>query len=332
MATSEQFTVKKRSIQIALAAAFILAVADNIYKSLENITYIERQKCIINKFLPKVGFIFFEYFVELTLVVFLGVFIAALLEKYFLRFRRFYPSNTITSFIYASILPVCACTTIPIIKTMQEKMSVRAIITFIVAAPLLNPYIITLSFSVLGAEYAILRIVSSFVLSVSAGYVIEFFYNKEALKLENLQGCSDSSCPVNEGDIYLKTWEIFKSVVPYLFAGGIVGAVLEIVMPKSTVLSSMISNSILSNIIIILIGVPLYFCNGTDVLLLRPLLCSGIYVGTGIAFSLTSTAICITSIFMLLKFMGKKLTGILVVHIFIVTLMISQVINYFFKP
>ncbi len=291
----------------------------------------DRSRCIIYKALPKIGFLIFEYFIELTVLVFIGIFLATWLERYFMKFKRFFPSNPVTSFVYGSILPVCACSAIPIVKTMQEKMGMKTVITFIVAAPLLNPYIVMLSFSVLGAKYAGLRIVSSFVLAVSAGYVVDLFHQKDPVNAGPLSGCRSGSCALEENDIYLKTYDIFKSVLPYLIIGGGIGAGLELALPKSLDLSSMIDDSLLGNMALIIIGVPFYFCNGTDVLLLRPLLCSGIHTGTGIAFSLTSTAICITSIFMLFKFMGKRLTAVLIIHIIVVTLIISQGIKLIFQ-
>jgi len=322
---------KKASIKTALAVSFILVIADYIYMTVNKISYLEREKCIIYQLLPDAGFIFFEYFVELAIMVFIGIFIATLLEKYFSRFGKFYPANTFTAFLYASALPVCACTAIPIIETMKDKMSMKSIIAFIVAAPLLNPYIIMLSFSVLGAEYALLRIASSFVLAVSAGYTVDFFCGNESLNPENLRTCNAASCSMAGNDVYIKTWDIFKSIIPYLMAGGLIGAAIELLLPGSMSLPSLVNDSLISNIILILAGIPFYFCNGTDVLLLKPLLCSGILTGTGIAFSLTSTAICITSMFMLFRFMGKRLTFILIAHIFVITLVISQVINIFLR-
>ena len=322
---------KKRTVQISLALSFAFFIADYIYKVANDITYLNRDKCIVNRLLPKIGFILFEYFIELTVVVFIGIFIATLLEKYFIKYGKFFPSNVVTAFLYASLLPVCACTAIPLVRTMQEKMNIRTIITFIIAAPLLNPYIVMLSFSVLGSEYGILRIVSSFILAVFAGYVVEFFYKRESFAVSNLRVCEANKCHITNNDLYLKTWAIFRSVVPYLLAGGLIGTTIEVFLPKTNALEPFIDNSLLSNIVLIIFGIPFYFCNGTDVLLLRPLLCSGIYTGTGIAFSLTSTAICITSILMLFKFMGKRLTFILIGHVFVVTLIISQAINLVIK-
>jgi uncharacterized membrane protein YraQ (UPF0718 family) len=78
----------------------------------------------------------------------------------------------------------------------------------------------------------------------------------------------------------------------------------------------------------ILIGVPLYFCNGAEVLFLRPLLNHGFPVGTGVAFSLTSTAICTTSVAMLLRMIGVKLTLILIVCVISISLGLALIMNY----
>ncbi len=319
---------KIAAIKTALALFFLFLLSDFIYKTIQNINYLNRSKCFVYKFFPKVGFLFFEYFVELSILVFIGVFVATLLEKYFMRYKKFFPANPITAFIYASMLPVCACAAIPMLKTMQEKMKLRTLVTFLVAAPLLNPYIILLSVSALGVTYGILRVVASFILAVSAGYMLDFFHEKNTIKAENLNICNTSACMQN--DIYLKTCSIFKSIIPYLVIGGLIAIGIDLASSKAMSLASMINNSFFGNLMVVIIGIPFYFCNGTDVLLLKPLLCSGVSVGTGIAFSLTSTAICITSILLLFKFMGKRLTFLLIGHIIAVALLLSQTINSIF--
>jgi uncharacterized membrane protein YraQ (UPF0718 family) len=65
------------------------------------------------------------------------------------------------------------------------------------------------------------------------------------------------------------------------------------------------------------------------VLLLKPLTCSGLSIGTSLAFSLTSTSICITSILMLVQFMGRRATLVLMLHLVCTTYLISWVVNFF---
>ncbi len=314
-----------------MAVCLLFAAVDIIYKTVQDITYLNRTNCIIYRSLPRLGFLFFEYFIELTVFVFLGIFFAAVAEKYFQRFQFIFPKNPFSAFLYASAIPVCACAAIPFVETMQEKIKFRTIITFLVAAPLLNPYVIFLSFNVLGMKYGMLRIATSFILAVSAGYLLDVCNFKRAYPIERMALCQPGACNRYENDVFMRTYNIFKAIFPYLVIAGAIAIGLELISLKKISLDVLYKKSFVGSLTAIFFGIPLYLCNGADVLLLRPLLCSGVLLGSGIAFSLTANAICITSIFMLIKFIGKGLTIILISQIFIVTLLLSQLINLFFQ-
>lgn len=320
---------KRNLIKAFVIGVLLLLTADSIYKNVNNITFLNRDKCILYAILPKFWFLVYEYFFELTAIVIAGIFIAILLERWFSNFSRFYPKNPVTSFMYASLLPVCACTTIPLVQSMKEKLPFRTIITFIVSAPLLNPVIIMLSFSVIGYEYAILRIVSAFILAVSAGFVVELFYSKDTIgELTLLETCRKKSCSIGQGDVYLVSYELLKAILPYLLIAGGLGMAAEYIVPMKIIDEYNLSGNLAGIAVVVLIGLPLYFCNGADVLLLRPLMhFGGLPLGSAVAFSLTSTAVCISSLVMLYKFLGKRLTILLVTHILLVSLLLGLVIN-----
>ncbi|MGD2269591.1 MAG: permease [Desulfobacterales bacterium] len=319
--------LRRTAVKITLTFAALVVLVDLIYKVTQNISYADRSKCLVYRYLPELVFLFFEYFVELTILILLGIFVAVLIEKHFTKVKRFIPANPATAFIFASLLPVCACAVIPIIKIMQGKVKYRTLVTFLVAAPLLNPYILVLSISVLGITYGTLRIVSSFILAVSAGYALGFFFERLPLTEATRGICSRDTCRTIRHDVYQRTFYIFKSLLPYLIAGGLMAVGLDYFSSKSMGIVTKIGNNLLGNLLVIIIGTPFYFCNGSDVLLLRPLLCSGVSLGTGIAFSLTATSICITSIMMLIKFAGIRITLFLVCHIMVMTLFLSQLIR-----
>jgi len=313
-------------------------VIDLAYRSINDINYYTREKCILYRMLPKLGFLFYEYFIELLMIVVVGIYVAVLLESYFSKYRRFYPENTITAFLYASLLPVCACTAIPLIRSLKDKLRLRTVITFVVAAPLLSPYIIILSFSVIGVKYGILRIVSSFILAYFSGFVVEFFYKRESevglgsanacLSQAGCAACNNQGCTFQKPDIYVETYEVFKKIFPFLIIAGIIGIVLEYFAPANLLVGRIIPDNILGLVFATLVGMPIYFCNGAEVLFLRPLMhSSGFTLGTCIAFSLTSTSVCVTSFIMLIKFLGKKVALILLGYIIVVTLILGFVIN-----
>ena len=314
--------------------SILFFTADVVYKTVNNITYLNRENCILYRMLPKIGFLFFEYFIELFLIVVVGIFFAALLESMFVKYKRFYPNNTIAAFFYASLLPVCACTTIPLISAMKEKLPFRTIITFVVAAPLLSPYIIALSFSVLGVTYGVTRIFSAFLLAVISGFVMEFFLKKEELgRWIALSTCNPPDAYSERLDVYQKTFEVFKKVLPYLVVAGVAGVIIELAAPANFLKEYPVSNNVFGVMVVILAGIPIYLCHGAEVLLLRPLIHQGgLSLGTAMAFSLASTSVCITSFVMLIKFMGKRLSIILLANLIIFTLLIGVLLNLLIPP
>ncbi len=297
-----------------------LLLADFAYKTYFGITYHTREKCILYASLPRGLFLAYEFTVDLFMTVLIGIFVGTLLQKYFTKYKRLYPKNQLSAFLYASVIPVCSCSAIPMMGAMQGQLRLRTIITFVVAAPLLNPFILALSFTVLGNEYAILRIVSSLFLAVGTGYFAEMVAPKASIAdPEKLLSCtSNSTCTVPGKSIYAETFRIFRQLVPYLFIAGVISLAFEIFQPTELLEKLQLKEGPLSSAAFILIGMPLYFCNGADILFLQPLVnYGGLSMGTSIAFSLTSTAICISSFMMLLKYIGKKLT--LQISLFIMT-------------
>ncbi|MBN1212768.1 MAG: permease [candidate division Zixibacteria bacterium] len=318
-------------VRLLIYSSIILLSLDIVYQTYFGISVQNKEKCLLFSFLPRWLFIFYENVVELLIIVLVGIFVAGLLEKYFLKWRRFVPSNPTTAFLYASLIPVCSCGALPLIKTLENKIPFRTIITFVVAAPLLNPYIITVSLTVLGIQYTVLRIISSFILAVSAGYIADYFKNRTKNEFNViLTGCQTTvCCPRVTKDIYLSTYRIFKGILPYVILAGLLGAGMELFMPKHLFMNLNFQNNLLGTAMVILIGVPVYFCNGADVLFLKPFVThSQLPMGTAIVFSLTSTSICITSLVMLIKFIGKKMTFIILTGLVLMTFLLSGLIEF----
>lgn len=311
--------------------SLLMLVADTVYKYAFDISFMNRENCILYMYLPQWSFLIYEYFIELILVVIVGIFFAAVLEKHFTKLGRLMPTNSFTAFLYASVIPVCSCSVVPLIKTMHERIPFRVIITFIVAAPLLNPYIVMLSVTVLGVKYAIIRIICSLILAVATGFITEIFYKK--MKDNNIQlpeTCMiKSGCPMQKGTVFQNTWSSFKKIFPYIILAGMLGVGVELLLPGKIIASLDFSNNIIGTLLVILVGVPVYFCNGADVLFLQPLMHIGnLPLETAMAFSLTSTSVCITSLVLFAKFIGKRLTGIVLASIIVITLLLTILMGF----
>ncbi len=319
--------IKRRVIQTALALGALLWAADLAYRLIEDISYANREQCVLFRVLPRMGFIAYEYLFETIVIVFLSVFVAVMLGRWFSRFARFFPRNPIAAFFFGSLVPVCSCAAIPLISSMEGKLKFRTTMSFVLAAPLLSPQILVLSFSVLGPRYALLRIASSFVLVMITAFLLGALRRQsETLTPAAVAGC-DRSCQAASPDPYLAAYDLFKRVLPFLIAAGALGVLLEWVGPRRFLLGYTHVRGPLGILLMIGVGIPIYFCNGAEVLFLRPLMSHGFPMGTAIAVSLTSTAICLSSIAMLFRFMGRRLTVVLLGAVILITLSIALVLN-----
>lgn len=321
-------TLRRQLIRAAVIGSGLIWASDIIYKIVNDVSYVNRERCILYKSLPRIGFVVFEYFFETLVIVFVGIFLAVLLSRWFLRFQRFYPRNPVTAFLSASVIPVCACALIPLLSAMKGKMKFATTMSFVLTAPLLSPYILILSFSVLGITYGMLRIASAFILVMITAFILGSLQrNDVSLEMAGAgDGCA-KTCGAQEGDVYLETFKIFKSLLLPLLIGGAIGVLLEYLGPRAFLLNGRAGRGVAGVLAWILIGAPLYFCNGAEILFLRPLVNHGLPLGTAIGFSMTSTTICTTSIAMLLKIIGSRLTVVLVACVVLISLTLALVVN-----
>lgn len=319
----------KKRARILVYSVLIVTVVHTIYMNVMGFNSLSHEGCIVFSNVPRWFFYLYENVFELVIVVVLGVLAGVLIEQYFRKIKRFYPQNQLLAFAYAAVLPICSCGVIPLIDSMKKRTSLKVIITFIIAAPLLNPYIVFVSFTVLGLKYTILRIVSSFLLAIISGWVVEYLSNRfKWLIYGEYTACTTTCNPVLDKDVFVQTMNITKKLLPYIIIAGIFSFLLAIINPKQYLETLSLDHEPWSTILMGLIGIPIYVCNGADVVFLKPLLAyTDLTLGSAMAFSLTSSALCISSIVMLMKFLGKKLTSVLVLTVFVLTLLFSYLIN-----
>jgi hypothetical protein len=199
---------------------------------------------------------------------------------------------------------------------------------FVLASPLLSPYILVLSFTVLGFTYGMLRIACSFILvMVTVGIlgVVQKGGNGPEPAMAG-PGCA-AGCSGDGGDVYLETFSVFRGMLPLILVGASLGVGLELLGPRSYLLNSLTGRGLTGVLAWIALGVPLYFCNGAEVLFLRPLVSHGFPLGTAVGFSLTSTAVCTTAMAMFFRIIGTRLTVILAGSVFVVSCALAVLIN-----
>ncbi len=318
---------RAKAARIGVTACLALLGADLAYKTVAGISYLQRGECILYRTLPRPLFLFLEYFVELFLIVVAGVFAAALLERAFGRMGRFLPRSQGAAFLWAAALPLCACGVVPLLGGLRGKLPLRVLVTFVVAEPILSPATIVLSFTVLGPAYGALRIATAFLLAVGAGWVVEGAGGKEELPPAGSSPACHDGCAPPSPDPFLRTWGVVRTILPSFLVAGTLGVLLEMARPLGPSFQSSLRGWP-GLLLAVVVGIPLYLCNGAEILLLRPLSHQGgVPMGTAVAFSLASTSVCITSLALLPRFLGRRATAILLLYLLVAILLLGAAIN-----
>ena len=290
---------------------------------------------------------FFHMLFRFSLALFpyfiVGCIVGGFIMKYFSPGRFKLPSSMIGAGIFAAVIPVCSCGAIPLVRAMLAtgQIRVRTIITFLIIAPVLSPFVIPFSFQ-LGASYAITRIVAIFVLAIVAGIIVE---RLAGVKEEgsrpgcySCKGCAKSgkNNPTTSNNPLIAGWDIMLFLLPYIVIGILIGALIAKYVPAAIV-GTYLSSDFVGLITSTSISLPLFLCSGQEVIILAPLMnvplmgANALPVGHAIAFTIAGTGICLSAIPALIPTIGKKAVAVLVASFWVGSIILGLAINSIFS-
>lgn len=134
--------------------------------------------------------IFFSILVEALPFVTLGVLVSGVLTIFIKDewILKFLPRNRLLSHVAIAFLgfvfPVCECGNVPVARRLIEKgLPVPQAITFLLAAPVLNPIVILSTYVAFrfAPEILYLRVGISFLIAVITGLIVSYYKNPESL-------------------------------------------------------------------------------------------------------------------------------------------------------
>ncbi|MFW2490423.1 permease [Clostridium chromiireducens] len=132
--------------------------------------------------------IFISILIQGLPFILVGSFISAVIQIYISpdTFIKIFPKNIFLSCIIAAfsgiLFPICDCGTIPIVKGLiKKKVPIAAAITFMLAAPIVNPIgILSTIYAFQGMKSVVIcRISAGIVISILVGLIMQFSMKKE---------------------------------------------------------------------------------------------------------------------------------------------------------
>lgn len=211
-----------------------------------------------------------------------------------------FSKNPVLSILLATAVgafsPFCSCGVIPIISSLLlGGVPLAPVMSFWIASPSMDPEIYFLSTSVLGWNLATWRLVSTFLISLLAGYfthmaMVKGYLSGAVLKISGTaQTCScetNSSSSIESFSSRLKT-EIIKAtlmVVKFMGIAFLIGGIIKFLVPVNFFTSILKGSDSFQVLIATAIGIPMYTSNLMALPLVGGLVDSGLNQGAALSF------------------------------------------------
>jgi uncharacterized protein len=299
---------------------------------------------VYNK-LSDFAMIFIGLMIESIPFVVVGVVISALVAKYLQSslILKFKSKNRFISHIQAMFiglaLPVCECGNVPLAKRLSlVGFKPSEVITFFLAAPILNPLVLftTLEAFNLDKNIAIIRILSGCVIALVVG--ILFSYNPDqkelmvprAQTLRSFDGFKQGDQEELNHNSFIEIFrEEFFNIFKMLVIGCLLAATFQIVVPREFI-SIFASDPSLSIIAMMFLAFIISICSSVDAFFALSL-ASTFSLGSIIAFLVFGPMIDVKTLVMLRSVFKTKTLGLLTAMVAILCIFLGFAVNNFYK-
>ena len=238
--------------------------------------------------------------------------------------------------LVGALTPFCACSTVPMaLGMLNAGTPFGAVMSFVIASPLLNPIIITMLVALMGWKVALVYFLVTFVGSIVFGAALQKFGFADQVKRVRIKdGRTEAHKDGHKLSFkdtlrasFLSAWHDFVAVLGYLLIGVAVGAIIYGYIPQQFIVKIAGPDNFFSVPIAATIGVPLYIRAETAIPIGLGLLEKGMGIGTVIALIIGGSGMAIPEISMLAGIFKRKLVASLVICIWLTAVVGGYLFN-----
>jgi hypothetical protein len=283
--------------------------------------------------------LFLGLIVEAFPFVVLGVLVSVLVAL-FLKDEwvlKILPKNKVLSHMMLSgmgvLMPVCECGNVPVVRRLLLKgFSVSHAVTFLLAAPILNPITIWSTLEAFSGDHsvAVIRLVAAFVIANGIGLLISLHRKQETLLQQEFYA---EVCDPHHHHSHGKLGEAleifqteFVTVMRMLVIGALIAAASQVFMPREIIVS-IGSNVFLSVIAMIVLAFVISICANVDAFFALNF-AQTFSIGSIISFLVFGPMIDIKMLSMLRTTFTVKFLVILTTLVFLSSMTVGLLVNY----
>lgn len=285
--------------------------------------------------------ILWQMILESAPYLLIGLFIAGLLRAFLPQefLARHLGNNSLGSAFKAALfgipLPLCCCGVLPTaVSLYRQGASLSATFAFLVATPQTSVDAILLAYGLLGSIFAIAYPVSALFGAFLTSLAMVIFIKSTSKVLSPVFSCAmcneetPHTHPFGEKVTFALQYavtELFAEIAKPLLIGFLAAALVALILPPN--LAESLSTHGLTYPAMLVIGLPLYVCATASIPLGYAFLLKGFSPGSVLIFLMAGPGTNLTSLNVLSKIFGKKVTGIYLVALSLAALLSGIILD-----
>lgn len=240
--------------------------------------------------------------------------------------------------VFGVPLPLCSCGVIPVAASLRRHgAGAGATTSFLISTPQTGVDSIMVTLSLLGPVFAIFRPVVAFLSGLLGGLLVNLFGYEKGAAPEEHPMCTAECCSgaqdnksglgraLKYGFVTLPR-DIHKALIVGILIAGVISAVIP-----DDYLSSVLGGGIVSMLIMMGVGIPVYVCATASVPIAAALIAKGVSPGAALVFLMTGPATNAATITTVWNIMGKRIAGIYLASVAVSALAAGLILDAFFK-
>jgi uncharacterized membrane protein YraQ (UPF0718 family) len=174
----------------------------------------------------------------------------------------------------------------------------------IVASPLIDPNLFILTAGAFGYQMALARMVSAFLLGITAGYITQWLMQHAVIKGDPIVKQEEEPIRISRKSVNGKSGLHFLATLSgmtlyiskYFLLALILAAVIKIMTPANLILRFFNGSPLLSVLFSTAAGIPFYVCGGAAIPVVRELADLGLSPGAALAFFIAGPVVKISNL------------------------------------
>ncbi|MGD0018990.1 MAG: permease [Candidatus Limnocylindrales bacterium] len=229
------------------------------------------------------------------------------------------------------VTPFCSCSAVPLfIGFVEAGVPLGVTFAFLISSPMVNEVALVMLWGLFGPDIALAYMAAGLTVAIAGGLVIGRLHLERYVEdyVWQLQtgGARPISVRLTWADRLHDAWDYTRALVrkllPYLFLGIGLGALIHGYVPTDLVVAIGGRSNLLAVPIVVLLAVPMYSNAVGTIPIVQALLGKGLPLGTTLAFMMAVTAISLPEFVILRRvikppllavFAGVVTTGILAI-------------------